>query len=59
MENDYIDDETLVDTLTQESLKRLFKTWGIEKTEEKINELCFTEAMKDCFLRNYKKLIRG
>lgn len=48
----------LVDTLTQDALKRCFKKWGIEFTEEKINELCLNDVMKECFLRNYKELLR-
>jgi len=47
----------LVDFLTKESLKRCFKRWGIEGTEEKIHELCLNEAMKECFLRNYNNLL--
>ena len=57
-----MDDEqqsALVNTLTQDSLKRCFKMWGIEHTEEKINELCINEAMKECFIRNYKYLLTG
>jgi len=47
----------LVDFLTKESLKRCFKQWGIELTEEKIHELCLNEAMKECFLRNYNQML--
>jgi hypothetical protein len=49
----------LVDVLTKESLKRCWKKWGIDHTFDKINELCKNEAMKECFLRNYKELLKG
>jgi len=49
----------LVDVLTKDALKRCFKIWGLEYTEEKIHELCLNEAMKECFLRNYKELLKG
>jgi len=55
MEND--EQVELVDFLTKESLKRCFRKWGIELTEEKIYELCLNEAMKECFLRNYNELL--
>lgn len=55
MENDEQID--LVDFLTKESLRRCFKKWGIEFTEEKICELCLNDAMKQCFLRNYNELL--
>lgn len=55
MENDEQID--LVDFLTKESLKRCFRQWGIEKSEEKIHELCLNDAMKQCFLRNYNELL--
>jgi hypothetical protein len=54
-----MDDTQLVDVMTQESLKRCFKKWGVEKTEEKIFELCKIEAMRECLLRNYYKLLKG
>jgi len=47
----------LVDFLTKESLKRCFVRWGIERSEEKIHELCLNEAMKECFLRNYNQML--
>lgn len=46
----------LVDVLTKESILRCFKKFGIEGTLEKIEELCFTDAMRDCFLRNFYKI---
>lgn len=55
MENDEQID--LVDFLTKESLKRCFRQFGIEGTEEKIYELCKNEAMRDCFIRNYNELL--
>ncbi len=55
MENDEQID--LVDFLTKESLRRCFRQWGIEKSEEKIHELCLNDAMKQCFLRNYNELL--
>lgn len=55
MEND--EQVDLVDHLTKESLKRCFRNWGIEKTEEKIYELCNNNAMRDCFIRNYNQMI--
>jgi len=47
----------LVDVLTKDALKRCFKFWGIEHSEEKIKELCKNEAMKECFLRNYNQML--
>lgn len=47
----------LVDVLTKESLHRCFNKFGIEGTLEKIEELCFTDAMRECFLRNYNELL--
>jgi hypothetical protein len=55
MEND--EQVDLVDFLTKESLKRSFNKFGIEGTEMKIYELCKNEAMRDCFIRNYKELL--
>lgn len=57
--DDYIEQEEMVNILTRDSLRRCFAKWGIEKTEEKIYELCRYEVMRDCFLRNYKKLLKG
>jgi hypothetical protein len=49
----------LVDILTQDSLKRCFKLWGIEYTETKINELCVNETMRERVMKNYKQLLKG
>jgi hypothetical protein len=48
----------LVDVLTKESILRCFKKFGIEGTEQKINELCLNDVMRECFLKNYKELLR-
>ena len=53
-----MDDEQLIGVLTKDALKRCFKKWGIEHTEEKINELCVVDSMKEVFLINYRELLR-
>lgn len=51
----------IVDVMAQEALKNCFKKWGIEKTEEKIREICLPRypQMYDVHMRNYKQLING
>ena len=49
----------VTDIMAQDSLRRCFKKWGVEATEEKIHELCCTELMLEVMLRNYKKLVKG
>ena len=50
----------IVDLMAQESLLRCFKVYGIEGTEQKINEICKNlPKLKEVHLRNFKLLIKG
>lgn len=51
----------IVDVMAQDALKRCFKEWGIERTEEKIKEICLPRypQLYECHMRNYKLLIQG
>jgi hypothetical protein len=50
----------IVDVMAQDALKRCFRKWGIEKTEEKIKEICgHLPGIYECHMRNYKKLVNG
>jgi len=49
----------IVDVLAQDALKRCFKVYGIEGTEDKIKEICLpvSKNLYECQMRNYNILI--
>lgn len=51
----------IVDVMAQDALKRCFQKWGIEKTEEKIKEICLPNfpEMYEYHMRAYRLLVRG
>lgn len=55
-----MDEAELVNALCQDALKRSFKIYGVEGTEQKIRELCsHNPTMLEVHLRNYEFLLKG
>jgi hypothetical protein len=52
----------VVEIIAREALKRMVNAWGIERTEEKIIEICSTpstQGLKEYHLALYNRIYKG